>query len=66
MKVLQVPDSEVEVPKSLHDVNPIKLTKWTKEPNINDLKYDLRQAQSSQSLTTSFSLLRFVFCIFLA
>ena len=30
MKVLQVPDSEVEVPKSLHDVNPIKLTKWTK------------------------------------
>lgn len=49
MKVLQVPDSEVEVPKSLHDVNPIKLTKWTKEPNINDLKYDLRQAQSSQS-----------------
>ena len=49
MKVLQVPDSEVEVPKSLHDVNPIKLTKWAKEPNINDLKYDLRQAQSSQS-----------------
>ena len=49
IKALQVTDTELLSIKNIERDTPKRLTQWTKEPTVNDLKWDLQQAKTAQS-----------------
>ena len=49
IKALQVTDTELLSIKDIERDIPKRLTQWTKEPTVNDLKWDLQQAKTAQS-----------------